>query len=572
MLTTEEIKLVQDLSQEGMGIRAIARKMGRNVKAIRRALREIRDKTATSPPPAPVASPETSVPSAKAAPAKPPGVPPASGAPVSKLAPFEEAIRLRVNQGILVPRILREIREMGYSGARTILGAFVRRLHGPKQTSSGITRRFETKMAEEAQVDWSPFRVPIAGILKVVHCFSMILAYSRMMFIAFFRHERLPTLLFAHTEAFSFFGGLCRRYVYDNMSTVTVGRRAGGKPIWNAAFLDYARYYGFEPHAHRPRHSNRKGKVERPFPYILSDFLLGKAFDSWDDLNAQARSWLVNTANRRVHSTTHEVPEVRFAAERALLIQIPPVPFPAYEPLVRAVQLDGCVPVEGSFYPVPDARPGQRVNARLYPHRLEIVDGSGQITVAYPVPDRPTRILSDGQSFPPHGGAGMTLPAMEARFLARFPQDQAFLDGLKLRMKGLTHVHLRHIERLADAYSDGAAQAALTRATVYRNFSSLAIQRVLERAHPEVVPEIPPMPLSGNPALLGALDDIEAGSPEDYRYDSMPPTLVEHPADSRRAQIDGPSDLPAVAPREADSPSTADSKGGTPDAGQIETV
>jgi hypothetical protein len=71
-------------------------------------------------------------------------------------------------------------------------------------------------------------------------------------------------------------------------------------------------------------------------------------------------------------------------------------------------------------------------------------------------------------------------------------------------------------------------EAAISRAQSYRNHNALAVARILEAAHPDVVAEPPPRPLSLGPAALDALDDVECGSPEEYDVDIVPPTQGDH--------------------------------------------
>lgn len=119
---------------------------------------------------------------------------------------------------------------------------------------------------------------------------------------------------------------------------------------------------------------------------------------------------------------------------------------------------------------------------------------------------------------------GPPRPAQEARFLARFPDATGFLDGLTHRMTTLTPIHLRALSRLADLYGEAAVREALAVATAYRNFNARAIERILQRAHPTVVPESAVAAGAPRPEALGALDDVDPGSPEDYTLDSMAPT------------------------------------------------
>lgn len=490
-MTPEELQEIRELSARGMSIRAIARKLGLDRKTVRHALGARKPK----PPP-------------------------------FKLAPFKDAVRERHALGLFAPRILREIRELGYTGSLTIVKDFLRTLEPRKKPSRKVFRRFETRPGKEAQIDWSPYRIKIAGVETLVHCFSMILCFSRRIWIGFFRNERLPTLLHAHVEAFRYHGGFCERLVYDNMTQVSLGR-VGGKPLWHPGFLDFVKFYGFKPFCHRVKHKERSGKVERPFFWIETDFLKGRTFSSWEDLRAQALHWLDTVANIRKHTTIQRLVHEAYAEEKPLLVELPQTAFPTDRREVRKVQKDGYIPVDGSFYPVPDHLVGQWVTVRIYPLRVEVVDASGKLAVEHPVPDTPRRLPADwGPPTPREPVISRT--ELEAAFLARFPGAAEFLDGLKIRMNALSHIHLRQVARLVALYGDARVRQAIEHATTYRNFNAEALKRILEAAHPNVVGEPPVTPLTAGPEVLGALDDVEPASPRDYTLDSMPPTEEEN--------------------------------------------
>lgn len=96
----------------------------------------------------------------------------------------------------------------------------------------------------------------------------------------------------------------------------------------NAEFLRFAAHWGFRVRACRPYRAKTKGKVERPIGYVRQGFFYGRSFLNDADLNAQALSWLTQTANRRVHRTTAEVPRLRFEREeRVLLRALAPRPY-----------------------------------------------------------------------------------------------------------------------------------------------------------------------------------------------------------------------------------------------------
>jgi transposase len=486
MLTPEEQDELQRLQREHIPIRAIARRLGRDVKTIRRALGR------PSPPP-----------------------------PPSKLVPYQALAKERCEAGLRSPRILRELRERGYTGGLTILKAYLQTL-APRRPPRQTFRRFETGPGIEAQSDWSPYRVTIAGRETIVHAFALVLAYSRRNFVAFFRDERLPTLLWAHGEAFRYHGGVCRRIAYDNQTAITLGR-VGGRPRWHPSFLAFAQHYGFEPSVGRPRHKERRGKVERPFQYLEEDFLRARTFASWDDLRAQVRAWLDTVANVRVHGTTRRRVDEAYADERPCLIALPAVTYPAARRETRTVQKDGLVPIDASYYPAPEQPEGATVAVHIDPVRVQIFDAAGILVATHAVPDQPTRLPSPPAPPGRHDPA-LSRAAQETRFLARFPDAAAVLDGLKHRMTTLTPIHLHALARLADLYGEAAVRDALAVATAYRNFNARAIERILGRAHPTVVPEPAVGPGTLRPEALGALDDVDPGSPQDYTLDSMPPT------------------------------------------------
>ena len=483
-MSPEERKEIQELNEAGMTLRAIARKLGRDPKTIRQALGR--------------------------APKKP--QPP-------KLQSFKPLVEELFHQDLTAPRILRDIRKQGYTGSLTILKQYLKDLRGSVKKPRKVFQRFETKPAAEGQVDWSPYRIKIRGVETVVHCFSLILCYSRRLWIGFFRNERLPSLLYAHVEALRYHQGSPDRLVYDNQTTVTLGR-VGGKPLWHPSFLEFVKFYGFRPYACKVRHKERKGKVERPFSWIESDFLRGSLFESWDDLNRRALVWLDTVANVRKHSTTGRRVDEMYLEEKPFLIALPPSEFPTERREVRKVAKDGYVAIDGTFYPVPAHLVGQ---VRIYPNRVEILEASGKVAIAHAIPDRPGRVA------PPWSPeiakpAAVSLTRLETGFLARFPQVEELLVGLKRRMNALTPIHLRQIERLTSLYGEEKVARAISRAMAYRNFSALAVGRILQRAHPNIVPEPPVAPLTAGPEILGALDELDSGSPEDYTLDSTPPT------------------------------------------------
>lgn len=440
----------------------------------------------------------------------------------SKLDPFRETIESKVEKGLTVTRILREIREEGYSGGRSILADSVRTLRAkfalaPTKT---VKRRFETRPGEEIQIDWSPYRIEIAGVVRTVHALGCLLCASRKLWVHFYRDERQPTLLEGLAGAFEYFQGCSLRVVLDNMATAVLGRYgANGKPIWHPRFVDFARHYGFEPFACAVRDPDRKGKKEKSFRLLWDDFLKGSQFDSLDELNQRVKLWLDATpevANQRVHGTTRLVPNEAWLSERDFLIQLPDKRFPVYEQSIRVVDEDSTLSIRGTRYTVPSLA-GRSLALRLFAEHFEVLDSHLHVVFSrryVPEADKGKLIIDpthyETQKRRPRTNATRRL---DEAFVKRFPSLVSFVSGLQQRMKGLAPIHIRALLRLVDSYGEEAFLAAATRAQDYRRFDARAVERILERHYP-MLDDVPLAPLGGVGAVL--VGDVDPGSLDDY--------------------------------------------------------
>jgi transposase len=81
--------------------------------------------------------------------------------------------------------------------------------------------RFETAPAEQAQVDFGScaYTAPIGGPRRV-WAFTMVLSWSRMLYVEFVRRADTSTFLRCHLHAFEAFGGIPQRCLYDRTKLV----------------------------------------------------------------------------------------------------------------------------------------------------------------------------------------------------------------------------------------------------------------------------------------------------------------------------------------------------------------
>jgi transposase len=249
-----------------------------------------------------------------------------------KIEPYCAIIEARLAEfpRLSAVRLFEEIRAAGYGGGYTQVKEHVRQVR-PTPAPEPVVR-FETPPGHQGQVDFAEFRLPWGKRYALV----VVLAHSRLLWLQFYPRQTMAVLMRGLEEAFAFFGGVPAELLFDQMKAVIVDdtRAIGGRLLENAEFLRFAAHWGFRVRACRPYRAQTKGKVERPIGYVRQGFFYGRSFLNDADLNAQALSWLTQTANLRVHRTTAEAPRLRFEREERVLLR-PLAPRP-YRSLVMA--------------------------------------------------------------------------------------------------------------------------------------------------------------------------------------------------------------------------------------------
>jgi len=214
-----------------------------------------------------------------------------------------------------------ELGKMGYKGSYGPVKEFIRPLREERHRQEEATMRFETGPGKQAQVDWGSTWIELGGKPVRIHLFVMVLCYSRRLYAHAELDEKLPAFLRCHELAFEWFGGLAETSLYDNPKTVCLTRDFEGKEIgWNPQFLDFARYWGYEPRLCKPYRARTKGKVESGVKYVKHNFfaLYGRKFQTLEELNQKLEEWALEVADQRIHGTTHEKPALRFEGERLM--------------------------------------------------------------------------------------------------------------------------------------------------------------------------------------------------------------------------------------------------------------
>ncbi len=224
---------------------------------------------------------------------------------------------------------------------------------------------------QEMQHDTSPHRVILAGRPVMTQCASLILAYSRFLFIQYYpRFTRFEAKQFL-LEAVRFLAGCCPTCVIDNTSVMVVAG-AGDEAVFAPEMVAFARTLGFAFRAHQVNHPDRKGRVERPFAYVEGNFLAGRTFRDFADLNQQARAWCQEVANAKPKRALGVAPIAAYTVEKPCLQPLPALLPPVYLVVERVVDLYGFVSIETNRYSVPERWVGRSLSVYLYPGEVRI--------------------------------------------------------------------------------------------------------------------------------------------------------------------------------------------------------
>jgi transposase len=400
---------------------------------------------------------------------------------VEKAEPYRPEIleRYAACQGNLV-RVHEDLLAAGVEVSYPALTAFCRRqgITSPPKPPVG---RYDFQPGEEIQHDTSPHKVPMGGQRRLVQTASAVLCYSRMLFFQFYpTFQRFDCKVFL-TEALKYFGGGCRRVMIDNTHVVIL-RGTGADMVPVAEMAAFAERYGFEFGAHRVGDANRSGRVERPFGFIENNFLAGRQFSDWKDLNQQARLWC-DRVNRTYKKHIRAIPSELFALERAHLKPLPLWVPEVYRLHHRIVDVEGYVSLHTHRYSVPSVWIGHQVEVRESKDRIEIQYGLRQSVSHERLLDSTPRRITLPEHRPPRGqGIKKSDPRPEETALLQLlPQIADYLTALKKCGRKYITSALRQLLRMAREYPRQAFLSAVEEAAHYGLYDLDRLERMILR-------------------------------------------------------------------------------------------
>jgi len=325
----------------------------------------------------------------------------------------------------------------------------------------------------------------------------MTLSWSRHQYVEFVFDQKVETWLRLHRNAFSFFGGVPKRVVIDNLKAGIV-RACWDEPQAQQSYRECAEHYGFLIAPCRPRTPEHKGKVEQGgVHYVKRNFLAGREPTTIPQANRDVRRWLKTTAGQRIHGTTKEKPLERFEVEREVLQPLPNTPYDLAVWKQVKLHRDCHLVFDHAYYSAPFRLVGQPLWVRGGSQAVQIYTGDYKLVATHTRAQRPGRRLTNLDHMPPHKVPGLILTRDACRQQATEigPATQEVVEGLldhrpedRLRTAG-------RLLRLGDRFGSQRLEAACARALRFDDPSYMTIKCILEQGlEAEELPSAEPPP------------------------------------------------------------------------------
>jgi transposase len=318
---------------EGLGIKAIGRRLGLSRNTVRDALR-------SDEPPRYERSP--------------------SGSAVDAVEP---QIRLLLSEFPTMPATVIAER-IGWDRGITILRDRVAELR-PLFVPPDPCQRTRYEPGKLAQWDlWQPDAlIPLGfGQAEKLWVVTSGLGFSRLLGGWMVPSRAAHDVLGGMLKILGQFGAVPRNAVWDQEGCI--GQWNHGRQVLTREFQAFRGTLGMGAILCAPRDPEAKGIVERANGYFETSFLPGRRFDDIGDFNRQFTGWLAR-ANQRIHGTTRVRPAEAIVEDRAAMMAFPPVLPDVSWRFSTRLPRDHYVRVDTNDYSVNPRFVGRRIDVRV---------------------------------------------------------------------------------------------------------------------------------------------------------------------------------------------------------------
>jgi len=332
---------------------------------------------------------------------------------------------------------------------------------------------------QEMQHDTSPHRLMLGDTRLTAQCASLVLAYSRKVYIQYYpRFTRFEARVFLD-DALRFMDGACPRCVIDN-TCVVLASGCGADAVITPEMAAFGRIYGVHFRAHSIGNPNRKAHVERSFHYVERNFLAGRSFRDWDDLNTQAREWCEQVANKKIKKSLGMSPEEAYVMEKPHMLVLPAILPPVYQSLERTVDIEAYINLDSNRYSVPEHLIGKDVTVYKYISRVTVFFQRKQVADHARIIGRSGGKLTEPAHHKKHlyKNAYRGACSEETLLMGRNETLDAYMKEMKKRVAGRGVARFRRLLLLQRTYPHDPFIKAVAQALKYGMYDLVRLEQM----------------------------------------------------------------------------------------------
>lgn len=243
--------------------------------------------------------------------------------------------------------------------------------------STKATMHIGRKPGELMEVDWAGQTASITdtdtGEIIPATIFVATLPYSGYSYVEAFLSQNQESWITAHVNAYSFFGGVTRILVPDNLKT-GVDKVTRTETVINKTYQEMAQHYGTAVIPARVKAPKDKASVEGTVGIISTCILAvirNQQFLSLNELNGVIREKLHDFNHKPFQKKEGSRASV-FAEERLFLLPLPQRAFELATWKIATVQYNYHISIDCQNYSVPYEYIKQKVDVRLTKNVVEV--------------------------------------------------------------------------------------------------------------------------------------------------------------------------------------------------------
>ena len=391
-------------------------------------------------------------------------------------------------------RLYEELAALGYEGGYDAVRRYARdwrrRRQAQPATQAYVPLIFDP--GEAYQFDWSHEYAILSGVTTKVKAAHMRLCHSRMLLVQLFPREGQEMVFEAHDRGFGFFGGVCRRGIYDNMKTAVSTVFVGKERAYNRRFQEMCSHHLVEPVACTPGAGWEKGQVENQVGYARSRLFVPRPRGrSYAELNAWLLDACIRDAKRRAHPTIPGKTVWQVFEEEQPFLMAYRGPFDGFHAAEAAVSKTCLVRFDNNQYSVAARAIGRPVDVRAYAEKI-VIRQDGEIVAEHPRSFARGQVVYDPWHYVPilkrkPGALRNGAPFRDWHL-------PAALGRLRVRVAGRADGDRQFVKVLTAVQEDGleAVEAACAEALESGACSADVVLNILARwRQPAPVPDIP---------------------------------------------------------------------------------